>query len=89
MKSAPIRQSFFSRGPAIVARVLLGMILCRRSRKGLAAGRIVETEAYLAKEDSASHSFRDPSRKNASMFAAPGTSYVYTIHARQYFNIVT
>ena len=89
MKFDPIQQSFFGRDPAIVARELLGMILCRRNRQGLAAGRIVETEAYLAKGDSASHSFRGLGRKSASMFAPAVTSQVCTIHARQCFNVVT
>ncbi|MCA9048185.1 MAG: DNA-3-methyladenine glycosylase [Planctomycetaceae bacterium] len=81
--------SFFDRDPATVAQELLGTLLCRRGRDGLTVGRIVETEAYLASGDSASHSWRGPGRKNASMFAEPGSAYVYTIHARQCFNVVT
>ena len=82
-------QEFFARDVTVVAQELIGMLLCRRSRQGLAVGRIVETEAYLAQGDSASHSARGINRKNASMFGLPGHAYVYTIHARQCFNIVT
>lgn len=89
ISSQPIRQDFFARDVTTVARELPGMLLCRRSRQGLTIGRIVETEAYLAKGDSASHSVRGINRKNASMFGPPGRAYVYTIHARQCFNIVT
>ena len=84
-----IPQDFFTRDVATVARELPGMLLYRRSRQGLTVGRIVETEAYLAKGDSASHSARGINRKNASMFGPPGRAYVYTIHAHQCFNIVT
>lgn len=81
--------SFYRRCPTIVAPELIGKLLCRRSREGLCVGRIVETEAYLANDDSAAHSAKGLNRKNGSMFGPPGRAYVYTIHARQCFNIVT
>jgi DNA-3-methyladenine glycosylase len=80
---------FYTRDVVDVAQELIGKLLCRRSRAGLCVGMIVETEAYLSRDDSASHSFRGINRRNASMFGAAGRAYVYTIHARQCFNIVT
>jgi DNA-3-methyladenine glycosylase len=82
-------QSFYNRDVTRVARELLGKILVRRTRDGLCTGRIVETEAYLAAEDSASHSFRGPTKKNATMFGPPGLAYVYPIHSRYCMNAVT
>ncbi len=68
-----LRRSFFDRDALEVAPELLGKVLVGN---GVAA-RIVEVEAYRAGEDPGSHAYRGPTPRNASMFAAPGTLYVY------------
>ena len=55
-----------------VARGLLGWTLLRNG----VGGRIVEVEAY-APDDPASHGYRGRTERNGSMFAIPGTLYVY------------
>jgi DNA-3-methyladenine glycosylase len=85
----PLPATFYDRDPATVARELLGAFLIRVTREGRQRGRIVETEAYLAANDTACHAARGRTRKNASMFAGPGTAYVYAIHSRWCFNVVT
>ncbi|XP_077173209.1 DNA-3-methyladenine glycosylase [Paroedura picta] len=73
---------FFAQPCVSLAKALLGQVLARRLADGRAVrGRIVETEAYLGGEDSASHS-RGGRRtaRNAAMFMAPGTLYVYQIY---------
>lgn len=82
-------QKFYDRDPVDVARELLGAVLVSCGRDGITAGRIVEVEAYLSAGDPACHAARGRTRRNASMFAAPGTSYVYAIHSRWCFNVVT
>lgn len=89
MQFAPLPQDFYDRCVKQVAKELLGKLLVRRSKAGICCGRIVETEAYLAQDDTASHSYRGPTRKNATMFGPPGFAYVYAIHSRYCMNAVT
>jgi len=83
------RRTWFARPPEQVAQELLGMLLIRADSNSICAGRIVETEAYLAANDPACHAARGPTRKNASMFGPAGHAYVYAIHSRWCMNVVT
>jgi len=81
--------AFYRRDPVAVARALLGKRLVTVVDGRLTSGRIVETEAYLANGDSASHGAVAPTRRNAVMFGRAGIAYVYAIHSRWCFNVVT
>lgn len=84
------RWNAFDEGSTIeIAQRLLGKLFVRIVDGKRRSGWIVETEAYLPENDSASHSFRGLSKKNRSMFASPGTLYVYPIHAKYCMNVVT
>jgi DNA-3-methyladenine glycosylase len=80
---------FCDRDPVEVAQGLLGCFLVREIDGVRLAGRIVETEAYLAFGDPACHAARGKSNKNKSMFGPPGRAYVYAIHSRWCLNVVT
>jgi DNA-3-methyladenine glycosylase len=80
----PLPRDFFSRDPRIVGRELLGKILVRREARKKLAGRVVEVEAYLGKDDPAAHSFIGPTARNQVMFGPPGFAYVYFIYGNHY-----
>ncbi|MEM1207984.1 MAG: DNA-3-methyladenine glycosylase [Planctomycetota bacterium] len=75
----PLPRKFFARPADELAPALLGQRLLRVEDNGeITAGIIVETEAYLGVVDKAAHTYaghRSP--RVESMYARPGTAYVY------------
>jgi DNA-3-methyladenine glycosylase len=66
-----------------LARALLGKVLVRQMNGRIAAGRIVETEAYL-QHDPACHAFRGMTARNRSLFLEHGHAYVYLCYGTSY-----
>ncbi len=79
-----LNAEFFNRDPRRVARALLGKLLIRKTARGILAGRIVETEAYLGKGDAAAHAAAGRTARNAVLFGPPGHAYVYFIYGNHY-----
>jgi DNA-3-methyladenine glycosylase len=77
-RAATLPVSFFERSAALVARELLGTLVVSTVGGHRTGGRIVETEAYLGRDDPASHGYRDRRHaQNESLYGPPGSWYVY------------
>jgi len=83
---------FYDRDDVIqVAKELLGKVVVTNFDNVITSGRIVETEAYVAHVDKASHSFQGRrTARNEHMYSAPGTAYIYICYGmHQMLNVVT
>lgn len=72
-RNRPLNINFFQRDVLTVARELVGMELHWHGCSGI----IIETEAYAAENDPASHTASRPSARAFMASHEPGTAYVY------------
>jgi DNA-3-methyladenine glycosylase len=87
----PLPASFYRKPAPMVAWDLLGKIIIHRSNDGIVGGVIVETEAYLGKDDLACHASHGRTPRNEIFYdSSPGTAYVFQCHGGNYlFNVLT
>ncbi len=71
-----LEKDFFNRSALVVAPELLGKTIHAFGKQST----IIETEAYLGKEDPASHAFKGPTPRSKIMFGPTGRLYVYLIY---------
>lgn len=84
--------SFYDRTDVVqIAKEMLGKIVVTDINGRFTSGRIVETEAYVAIIDKASHAFGGRrTARNEHMYSPAGTAYVYICYGmHQMLNVVT
>ena len=91
LENRRLGRDFYARPVLRVARDCLGKMLVHAAPDGLAAGIIVEAEAYRGPEDRAAHSYGGRrTRRTEAMFGPPGHAYVFLIYGlHRNFNVVT
>lgn len=86
-----LEPEFFLRDTVEVARDLLGRYLVRKIGNEQVIVRITETEAYVGAVDKACHAYGGRcTERTKTLYAAPGTAYVYLIYGMYHcLNFVT
>lgn len=83
------QQFFTGRPTSEIAQDLLGKMVKYKTAMGIVGGRIVETEAYLGEQDSASHAFNGRrTGYSEALYGMPGNIYIYQIRGHYCFDIV-
>src|SRR5699024_3686450 len=81
---------FFHLHSLELAKALLGQYIVHELPNEVLVGRIVETEAYLGKDDRAAHSYNNRRTKRTEiMFHEPGHVYTYSMHTHTLINVVS
>jgi DNA-3-methyladenine glycosylase len=87
-----LEKSFYIREDVVsLSRELLGKYLVTQFEGAQTVGKIVETEAYRAPDDKASHAYGNRrTARTEVMFAEGGVAYVYLCYGIHHlFNVVT
>lgn len=86
----PLPQEFYEKPTLELAKAMLGCLLVKETHQGIAAGYIVETEAYIGPGDRAAHSFNNRrTERTEIMFHQSGLAYTYLMHTHCLFNVVS
>jgi len=91
VKARILPKDFFDRPTPLVACDLLGKVLVHQTQRGLLAGKIVETEAYLGDRDPACHVSVGKTKRTQLFYERePGMVYVFSSFGLHFcLNILT
>ncbi|WP_045522196.1 DNA-3-methyladenine glycosylase [Neobacillus niacini] len=85
----PLSEEFYEQPTLELAKALLGCLLVKETHQGIAAGYIVESEAYKGPSDRAAHSYNNRrTARTEVMFHRSGLAYTYLMHTHCLFNVV-
>lgn len=85
-----LTSQFFKRDGLLVAKELLGKLLCVETDEGLLKYRITETELYSGEGDTACHAHKGKTPRTEVLYKEGGTIYVYLCYGiHNLMNIVT
>ncbi|MDP6908041.1 MAG: DNA-3-methyladenine glycosylase [Flavobacteriales bacterium] len=90
MSKLPLQ--FYNRDDVVlIAKELIGKVLCTNINNRITKGIITETEAYAGVTDKASHAYGNRrTNRTEVMYGKPGISYVYLCYGvHSLFNVVT
>ena len=83
-------RTFYTRDTVTVARDLLGKLLVHRTDQGIAAGTIIEAEAYCGPADPACHAAAGKTPRTMIFWGDPGMAYVYLCYGlHACLNVIT
>ncbi|WP_419888200.1 DNA-3-methyladenine glycosylase [Neobacillus niacini] len=86
----PLSHDFYEQPTLELSKALLGCLLVKETEQGMAAGYIVETEAYIGPGDRAAHSYNNRrTGRTEVMFHRSGLTYTYLMHTHCLFNVVS
>lgn len=80
---------FFEGKCTNIAKSLLGKLLINKTPEGIAGGIIVETEAYLGKNDPACHLSNGLTKRNGPFYQGRGTIYIFKLHRYNNLNVIS
>ena len=83
-------KEYFKSPATLLAKDLIGKILCRKSGEQIIRKRITETECYFGEEDTACHAHKGRTARTATLYREGGITYVYLCYGiHSLLNVVT
>lgn len=83
-------KEYFNSPATVLAKDLLGKVICRRVGESVIRARITETECYFGEEDSACHAHKGKTPRTVTLYSDGGITYVYLCYGmHSLLNFVT